>query len=75
MSLHWEGYTEIARALDTLYPSHDRVHMSRDDLRKLVVALPDFSDSPEPDDPELFDAILYAWIGLHNENDERWDPS
>lgn len=64
MSLQWENYGDIADALYETYPETDLINITNKDVVKMVNALPDFKDKQEPDDKELIDAVIYAWIGI-----------
>jgi len=71
MKLDWSDYGALADALAAAHPTIDRIGLSRDDIRRLVLALPEFDDAPEPDDPEMLDAVIYAWIALDAEGEEN----
>lgn len=75
MTLKWENYGDIADALEASYPEEDLVNIDRSRLLDLVHKLPEFDDAAEPQDKELIDAVLYAWIGAGSPPDEERAPS
>ncbi|MCK5296732.1 MAG: Fe-S cluster assembly protein IscX [Alphaproteobacteria bacterium] len=70
MSLQWENYGDIAEALHESYPETGLINITNKEVIRMVNALPDFKDKQEPDDKELIDAVVYAWIGIETPPDE-----
>ncbi len=58
----WNDARSVGEALTGAYPTANYMTVSREDLVRLVLALPGFSDSPDrPGEPALA-AIMAAWI-------------
>lgn len=72
MKLTWEDYPALAAALDKAYPDADLLNLEHGDLVEMVNALPGFEGPATPPAGEILDAILYAWVGL-GEDEGRWD--
>jgi len=64
MQLAWTDRDEIAKALMQAHPDADRLALSLDDVKAMVVALPGFSDAPEPPRPAYVEAVLWTWMRL-----------
>ncbi|HBN74138.1 MAG TPA: Fe-S assembly protein IscX [Sutterella sp.] len=62
MSLNWTDAQAIAQELFDRYPDLDPVTLRMTELHALVLALPDFKDSPEASNEARLEAILSAWI-------------
>ena len=62
MQLSWSEQDRLAEALWAAYPEQDRLALDGESLRRLVVALPGFSDVPQPPDVRVLDKILWAWM-------------
>ncbi|HPN38232.1 MAG TPA: Fe-S cluster assembly protein IscX [Melioribacteraceae bacterium] len=65
--INWNNYVIIARALNQIYPEIDLLSLTDDDLRKKVIALPNFSDSEFPKDNDYYTAIFTTWNILRND--------
>ena len=66
--LEWAQIKEIARALVHYYPDIERLDCTREDVRQLVVALPEFQGGAEPPSGETLDSILWQWMRLADED-------
>lgn len=64
MPLHWDNQADIAQALIRTYPEADRLSLSMDDVRRLILTLPDFCDHETPPNDAYLRAILAHWIRL-----------
>lgn len=62
--LTWTNPIGIAQALLREHPEQDRLSLSGEALRVLVVALPGFSDSVAPPKPAYLDAVRWAWMRI-----------
>ncbi len=62
MSLTWTDSLDIAIALDEKYPQIDPLTVRFTDLRAWVLALDEFSDTPERCGERILEAIQMAWI-------------
>jgi len=70
MHLSWKEQDRIAKALLTTYPDQDRLALTLEQLRQLIVALPDFQDTPQPPGEPWLNKILWTWMRLaHAEED------
>lgn len=66
--LKWAQIKQIARLLTHYYPDVERLDCSPEDVRQLIVALPEFKDDPEPPSRETLDSILWQWMRLADED-------
>ena len=62
MSLKWVDVLDIAIELDETHPDVDPLTVNFVDLRKWVMALPDFDDDPERSGEMILEAIQQNWI-------------
>lgn len=60
--LKWTAIDDIAAALAHTHPDADPAQLDNEDVIAMVRRLPDFADTPRPDDPESMYQVLYAWI-------------
>lgn len=70
--LNWNNYGTIAILLFHNQPGEDPVNVSYTTIKKLVKALPNFSDDADPD-PDTLDSVIYTWISLIEEDPVFWD--
>ncbi|HTP42234.1 MAG TPA: Fe-S cluster assembly protein IscX [Nitrospiria bacterium] len=69
MPLSWDDAEEIALELSERHPGVDPLTVRFTDLRRWVIDLPDFADTPERSTEGILEAIQMAW---HEEyEDER----
>lgn len=68
MHLSWDQQDGIAKALLRAYPEQDRLALGHEDLRRLIVALPDFQDNPHPPGEAWLSKILWTWMRLAHES-------
>lgn len=66
--LTWGQIKDIAQALVRYYPDVERLDCSPEDIRQLVVALPEFDDDPAPPSDKTLDSILWQWMRLADED-------
>ncbi len=64
MRLSWTNQSDIASALLVAHPERDRLALSHENLRELIVALPGFEGPRQPPQPECLDHILWTWMRL-----------
>jgi len=64
MALRWENYPEIADALNEAYPDQPLLDLSDEELIKLVTSLPDFADTPVPEDERAITAVWNRWVAI-----------
>lgn len=69
MPLSWSDQERIAEALYVAYPDMDRLSLTHEALRTMVVALPGFADPPVPPGPQWLDKILWTWMRLAHNGD------
>ncbi len=62
MELKWTDSLDIAIALDEAHPDIDPRNIRFTDLREWVMALSEFSDTPEHCGEKILEAIQMAWI-------------
>ena len=62
MALKWTDTLEIAIQLSDSHPDIDPKTIRFTDLHTWVMALPEFSDSPERSGEKILEAIQAAWI-------------
>jgi FeS assembly protein IscX len=67
MAMTWRDTEELARALALRHPEKDPLGVPSDELRLLVVALPDFADDPGAATLEDLEEIQSAWYEAHQE--------
>lgn len=60
--LRWTDVREIAIELEETHPNVDNVNLRFTDLRKWIMALPDFDDDPNKSSEKILEAIQMAWI-------------
>lgn len=60
--LRWTDVRDIAIELEETHPDVDNVNLRFTDLRKWVMALPDFEDDPNKSSEKILEAIQMAWI-------------
>lgn len=65
--LKWSQIKQVAQALVYYYPDVERLDCTREDVRQLVVALPEFQDDPSPPSDKTLDSILWQWMRLADE--------
>jgi FeS assembly protein IscX len=58
----WDDYQALGEALNEAFPEADYMTISNEDLVKLVLGLPGFSDSPTPPADSVLSAIGFAWV-------------
>lgn len=68
MHLSWDQQDGIAKALLKAYPEEDRLALGHEDLRRLIVALPEFRDTPQPPGEAWLSKILWTWMRLAHES-------
>lgn len=69
--LSWKDREGIARALIQAYPDADRLSLSLDDLKDMVTGLQGFAGPPAPPKPAHLEAILWTWMRLAGDGEER----
>ena len=69
MQLSWSDRESIAKALIESYPETDRLALSLDDLKGMVVALPAFAGPPEPPKTAHLESILWTWMRLADQGE------
>ena len=62
MSLRWSDTYDLAIALADSKPDVDPLSVNFVDLRKWIVALPEFDDDPDRCGEKILEAIQMAWI-------------
>ncbi len=62
MALTWEDAEDIAAELAEAYPEVDPLTVRFTDLRKWVIALPDFRDDPMASSEGKLERIQMAWV-------------
>lgn len=62
MKLKWTDSTEIAIALEELYPDVDNVNLRYTDLHKWIIELDNFDDEIDKSNEKILEAIQMAWI-------------
>jgi FeS assembly protein IscX len=67
MPLSWQDQDSIARELLKSYPDQERLLLSVESLRRLIIALPGFSDTPVPPRTSYLNKILWTWMRLADE--------
>lgn len=67
MHLSWQDQDGIARALLKSYPDQERLALTVEALRRLIVALPEFNDAPMPPKTAYINKILWTWMRLSDE--------
>lgn len=60
--MRWLDICDIAIRLEELHPEADNLNLRFTDLRQWVLAIPEFSDSPEGCNEKILEAIQMAWI-------------
>jgi FeS assembly protein IscX len=70
MSLSWSQQTDIVTALAAKYPETDRLSLSPEILRQMVVGLEGFSGTPQPPDAATLNHILWGWMRFAGEGSE-----
>jgi FeS assembly protein IscX len=75
MALTWEKYGELADALEKEYPQEDLLEITNERVVELVNKLENFKDKKRPEDEELIDAVIYAWISMTDEEPMENTPS
>ena len=65
--LKWAQIRQLAQALVHYYPDVERLNCTPEDVRQLVVALPEFQDTPEPPSIDTLNSILWQWMRLADE--------
>lgn len=73
MQLSWSDQDRLAEALWAAYPEQDRLALDPEALRRLIVALPDFNDKPEPPGKPWLDKILWTWMRIADERSSMQD--
>lgn len=67
--LTWTNPVGLAQALLRKYPEQDRLALSGEALRRLVVALPGFADGDYPPKAAYLDAVRWAWMRIADDGD------
>jgi len=67
MQLSWSDRENIAKALMQNFPETERLSLPLDQLKQMVVSLPEFSGPPEPPKPAHLESILWTWMRLADE--------
>ncbi len=62
MALTWEDAEDIAAELAEAHPDVDPLTVRFTDLRKWVIALPDFRDDPMASSEGKLERIQMAWV-------------
>jgi len=62
MALAWEDAEDIAAELAEAHPEVDPLTVRFTDLRKWVIALPDFRDDPMTSSEGKLERIQMAWV-------------
>ncbi len=62
MALTWEDAEDIAAELAEAHPDVDPLTVRFTDLRKWVIALPDFADDPMASSEGKLERIQMAWV-------------
>jgi len=62
MKLQWTDIYEIAIGLASSHVDDDPQYVNFVDLRRWVMALPDFDDDPDRCGEKILEAIQMAWI-------------
>ena len=62
MSLRWSDTYDLAIALADSKPDVDPLSVNFVDLRKWILALPEFDDDPDRCGEKILEAIQMAWI-------------
>ena len=60
--MRWQDIGQIAIRLEELHPDKDNVNLRYTDLRRWIVALPEFRDDPEGCNEKILEAIQMAWM-------------
>lgn len=60
--MRWIDSREIAIALEDAHPEVDNVNLRFTDLRRWVLELPGFKDSPDASNEKILEAIQACWI-------------
>ncbi|MBF2753821.1 MAG: Fe-S cluster assembly protein IscX [Gammaproteobacteria bacterium AqS3] len=60
--MRWTDVNDIAIALYDADPSFDPLTISFPDLRRRVLALPEFKDEPDGCGERILEAIQMAWL-------------
>ena len=61
-NLTWKDIPDVAAALEHYYPDVERLDLTAEDLRQLIVALPEFRDEAQPPSRADLDSILWHWM-------------
>lgn len=67
MHLSWQDQDSIARELLRSYPEQERLLLTVEALRRLIVSLPGFQDTPMPPRTAYLSKILWTWMRLADE--------
>jgi FeS assembly protein IscX len=67
MQLSWSDQDRLAEALWAAHPEQDRLALDSEALRRLIVALPAFNDTPTPPGQPWLDKILWTWMRIADE--------
>ena len=62
--MKWCDVFDIATELDEQYPDYDVENIMFTELRKMIIALPDFADEPQRCNEKTLEAIQAAWLAL-----------
>ncbi len=68
--MNWNNYPEIAEALAKQHSGVDFINIKEEEIRKLVLKLPDFEGAEYPEDSDVLDAILTVWIDIDSDDGE-----
>lgn len=67
MQLSWSDQDRVAEALWATYPEQDRLALGSEELRLLIISLPEFKDQPQPPGAAWLDKILWTWMRIADE--------
>ncbi len=60
--MKWTDIYDIAASLEEEHPNQDVFAIRFTDLRKFILALPDFVDNPTHCNEKILEAVQAAWI-------------
>jgi FeS assembly protein IscX len=66
-AIGWSNADEIGFQLHEKFPQLDPLGVGFPELRRRVLALPDFRDDPAASDEGLLEAIQMAWLEYYRE--------
>lgn len=69
MALKWENIPEIVKALDTNFPTADRLSLEPETLRDMISNLPGIDeDTAKNADEDFLHSILINWMNIDENN-------